>query len=278
MRYPFRFGLSVAVALGLSATGAAAQQSVPSCYRASGLPVAPPPLGRSVFVFVDQTTPLTADLLRTIRNGLTELLTPGTSFSIARFSALSQLHHTRIVSSGTIEGPVPARVRPTLSVNRLNALDRCLARQHVYARRLAGQGLNSATNVSPAVFSRSEIMGSLAHLSEAVRAAPGRERIVILASDLLEHSSASSFYSNRGLRVLSPAAEIQKARRLSLLGNYARARVYVVGTAVLPPGAGASERPIEALNSLISFWTQWFRLSNASSVVVGRPNLVAPIR
>jgi hypothetical protein len=262
----------------VAAGPAAAQQSVPSCYAAAKLPVAAPRPARSVFVFIDQTTPFTEDLRRTIQTGIQQLLSPGTTYTIATFSSLSQAHHTKILSSGTIEGSVPARVRPSLPVNKLNALDRCLVRQRQYAIRAAAGAVATATGISPAAFSRSEILSSLTHLSHAVRSSPAGERVVIIGSDLLEHSSASSFYNRRDLRPIDPRSEMARAARLGLVGNFARARVYVVGTAALAAGSGASERKASAMNSLIAFWTQWFQRSNAGAVVIGRPNLVAPVR
>jgi hypothetical protein len=226
---------------------------------------------------VDQTTPFDEDLRRTIRIGMQQLLTPGTSFTIATFSSLSQNYHTTVLSSGTIEAAVPARLRPSLPVNRLNALDRCLVRQRRYAVTLATQGVATATGMPPSAFSRSELLTSLSHLSQAVRSAAG-ERIVIVASDLLEHSSATSFYHKRGLRLIAPQTELQKAIRLGLIGNFGRARIYVVGTAAIPPGPGELERDVRAMNALVTFWSQWFQRSNASAVIIGRPNLVAPIR
>jgi hypothetical protein len=80
------------------------------------------------------------------------------------------------------------------------------------------------------------------------------------------------------LRPIDPRSEMARAARLGLVGNFARARVYVVGTAALAAGSGASERKASAMNSLIAFWTQWFQRSNAGAVVIGRPNLVAPVR
>lgn len=267
--------LTLAAAL-IAADPANAQEAVPSCYQAARLPVASPRPVRSVFVVVDQTTAFDADLRRTINSNFLRLLQPGTTFTIATFSAFSRGHHTTVVSSGALEGPVPARARPGLPVNRLNALDRCIVRQAQFARRAADRALARAMGVSAAHFANSEIMASLAHLSERVRLGPGR-KIVIVASDLMEHSSASSFYRRRNLRLIDPRTELRNARTLDLVGNFDRAAVFVVGTGQLPPEAGRSVRNIREMNALTHYWTMWFRASNASSVTIGRPNIIVPI-
>jgi hypothetical protein len=269
--------LALAAAMA-AAVPAHAQEVVPSCYRAARLPVPPPRPVRSVFVLVDQTTSLEPELTGTISQNFERLLGPGTTFAVAKFSAFSRGHFTTIVSAGTIEAPVPARLRPSLPVNRLLALDRCLASQRRFAIRVAQRALSQAMSVPATTFSHSEIMASLAHLSERVRLAPAADRIVIVASDLMEHSGAASFYARRNLRLIDPAAELTNAARLGLLGNFGRARVYVIGTGMLPEEAGSAVRDIRALNALIGFWTSWFNRSNASRVTIGRPNIVAPIR
>jgi hypothetical protein len=254
------------------------QGSIPSCYAAARLSVTVPRPARSVFVIVDQTTALDGELRRTISDNLNRLLQPGTSFTVATFSAFSRGHYTTVLSTGAVEGSVPPRLRPSLPVNRLAALDRCLVRQQQFARQLAARALARATGVPATTFSNSEIMASLAHLSESVRTAPGASKIVMVASDLIEHSSASSFYARHNLRLIDANAELRNALRHGLIANFGGARVYVVGTGLLPPSAGNSVRDVRALNGLITFWTNWFRRSNAASVVVGRPNLVSPVQ
>jgi hypothetical protein len=257
---------------------AGAQPTIASCYAASGLRVTPPRATRSVFVLVDQTTALDADMRATIEENFQRLLGSGTTFAIGTFSAFSRGHFTTIVSAGATEGAVPDHLRPNLPVNRLNAIDHCLVRQVQYARRISRQALIRAMSVPATTFANSEIMMSLADLSQRVRAAPSPDRIVIIASDLMEHSSASSFYARHNLRVIDPGAEMRNAVRLRLTGDFGRARIYVIGTGILPPEGGNMVRPVHALNALVEFWTMWFSRSNAAGVVIGRPNVVAPIR
>ncbi|MFL6861754.1 MAG: hypothetical protein ACJ8DZ_01995 [Allosphingosinicella sp.] len=266
------------VALFFAAHTEARAQEVPSCYAAARLGIAPPRPVRSVFVIVDQTTALDGEMRRMLEANLQRLLSSGASFSIATFSAFSRGHYTTVLSSGAIEGAVPEGLRPSLSVVRLNALDRCLARQQQYAWHVAARALARAMSVPATTFSNSEIMASLAQLSDAVRAAPSANRVVIVASDLMEHSSATSFYAHRTLRTIDPAAEMKNAVGLGLTGDFGGARVYVVGAGLLPPEAGASVRNVSALNALVGFWTAWFRHSNARSATIGRPNVVTPIQ
>lgn len=263
-----------------AASGARAQQNdVPSCYAHVPIGIPAPAPRREVFVLVDQTTALEPALAANLRDNLRALVGPGAAYTIASFSAFSRGHFTTVVSAGRVEAPVAAARRSSLPVHRLKQLDQCLSAQTAFAQRKALDALGRALAPSAASFANSEIMTSLVQLSERVRASSAPDRIVVVASDMLEHSSVTSFYKNRTLRRIDAAAELRRAQATRQIANFAGARVYVLGAALLPPGpGGGAVRDIEALNGLQSFWGSWFRLSNARLVAFGRPNLVTPIR
>jgi hypothetical protein len=270
--------LAICLLAASACPAAAAEHAIPSCYAAArvepGLSRSP---SRAVFLLVDQTTSLDAALTQTVRENLRRLIRPGTSFTVATFSAFQGGHFTRVTTSGTIEQAVPDARRPGVPTVRLARLDACLRRQSAFAARHILASYAAAAGERAAGFPRSEIMASLKQLSQRVAATRARDRIVIVASDLLEHSTATSFYRNRGLKVIVPADEMRLALRLGLIGNFGGARVYVVGRGQLPPEDRAGGRDIRALNALESFWTAWFRRSNAR-VVLGQPDLVTPIQ
>lgn len=274
----FRFAAAIGLILALVPAAAPAQRSVPSCYAAAHVEVVPPPPVRAVFLFVDQTTALDANLAATVRQNMARLLRPGTTFTIASFADFHPGHFTRILASGTIEETVPRRLRAGVSTNGLRRLDGCLARQAAFAVRLAHAAFAGATRPDVAGFSQSEIMVGLRHLSARVAGTRLRDRIVIVASDMLEHSSAASFYRDRALRRIDPEAELTRAANQRLFANFAGARVYVVGAGVLPPRPGGNGRTIQALDALERFWAGWFRASNARLVAFGRPDLAMPVQ
>lgn len=272
-----------AVALILSAwaspgTAEGTQNAVPSCYAATRIGVDPAPPARAIFVLVDQTTALGPALISTVRENMRNLLRPGTSFTIATFSAFQRDHFTTLLAAGALEAPVAPQRRSRLSVPRLRRLDACLRRQAAFGGQLAITSFLRAAAANAASFSRSEILASLKQLSARVAAAPARDRIVIIASDMLEHSSATSFYRNRALKVIDPAAEMRRALGQGLLGDFGGARIFVVGAGLLPPDQRTAGRDIRALNALEAFWTAWFRRSGARLVAFGHPDLVVPIQ
>ena len=250
---------------------------MPSCYARAKAGIAPAPPVREVFVIVDQTTALDPALVQTLRANVARLVRPGTKFTVASFSAFERGHYTKIVASGTVEPAVPGPRRGAISVPALKKLDACLRAQGPYGVKIALAGITQAGKASAASFAHSEILASLKQLSPRIAASKARDKVLIVASDMLEHSSATSFYRNRGLRPIDAAAELRKVVGQGLAANFGGARAYVIGGGILPPQSKGAGRTIAALNSLELFWKAWFQKSGARLLAFGRPNLVAPI-
>lgn len=258
--------------------GKGARKGVESCYSRSGLDVEAPEAKRSVFVLVDQTTGLDDRLRRTVVDNLESLLEPGTTFNISTFSASNRDNYPTVLASGTLEETVPEDERSSLSVRGLGRLDNCLRGQAEKSLARAKAELGKATGASASTFTHSEIMGGLAQLAAAVRAAPGEQKLVIVVSDLLEHSDATSFYRNRDLRQLDAEAELAKAKEAGLVADFDGADVAVVGAGMLSEQSDSKAvRNARALNSLRTFWEKWFASSDARLVAWGQPDLVAPL-
>ena len=264
---------------GASADDELARTPVPDCYAEAGLSVAPPQPERALFVMVDQTTGLDDRLRRTVRSNAQRLLHPGTSFTVSTFSAFSRGNYATVIETAASQAPVPEAEQGGLPVRRVEALNACLSRQRDIVAAHLGAALDQAVDANASTFTNSDIMASLSQLSEAVVAAPGGEKLVILVSDLLEHSSTTSFYRNRQIRGIDPAAEIAKAEANRLFGQFDGARVAIVGAAMLAPESGEdATRDSAALGALREFWSEWLSRSGAQLIAYGQPDLVAPIQ
>ena len=249
------------------------------CYSRARLSVPAPDPERAVFVVVDQTTGLDDRLRVTVRDNLRRLLGPGTSYTIATFSAYGRGNYAQIAASGEFEAPLGEEARSGESMRRLEQLDGCLSRQGEEKTAEALRDLDRAMLASAQAFTHSEIMASLGQLSQAVRASPAREKMVILVSDLLEHSDGTTFYRDRGLRLIDPQAELRRAQESGLVADFGDAAVAVVGAGLLAPGSGGDAvRNRPALHALRSFWQAWFERSNAEIAQYGEPDLVTPLQ
>jgi len=267
-----------AVLVLAASTVAGAANSIPSCYAAtkSGLNATAP--AREIFLFVDQTTPVDDAMRSSVLDAVGRLVSPGASFTVAKFSEFAPGHAAVITASGTIEQGIPAEQRNSVGVRVLHNLDQCLVAQAAYGKRIAGEAAQAALSSSHGTFAHSDIMASLRQLSATVSASPARDRIVILVSDMLEHSSATSFYDHKALRTIDPRSELSIARNGHLTGDFRGARVFVIGAGALPPDQAGGYRSAAAIDALQAFWNAWFRLSNAHLAGFGEPNLMTPIQ
>ena len=102
--------------------------------------------------------------------------------------------------------------------------------------------------------------------------------MVILVSDMLEHSTITSFYLNRDIRTIDPEIELARADSATVFGDFGGARVIVIGAGLLPPDVDAGRtRNTATLAALRQFWTEWFRRSKATLSDYGQPDLVDPV-
>jgi hypothetical protein len=127
--------------------------------------------------------------------------------------------------------------------------------------------------------SKSDILAALKDISDKVRASPASDKVVLLASDMLENSSVSSFYSHNAVRRIDPKAEMMKATAAGLIGDFGGARVYVIGAGLLAGDAKVKNayRDPQTMSALKEFWTLYFQKSNASIGEFGAPALLGAV-
>jgi hypothetical protein len=151
----------------------------------------------------------------------------------------------------------------------------CFSRQTALARRRVESQIRDALATPLSDAQHSEIMKALTVISgEAIRK-PTRPTVVVVISDMLEHSDLESFYSNHSLRTIDPAKALQTASIHHLIGDFSKARVYVIGAAAGTPSGG--QRGLRERQSLETFWRQWFAASNAEVAAWGEPALLQDI-
>jgi hypothetical protein len=250
-----------------------------ACYDEAGEDFSQPRSDKALFVVIDQSTGLDENLRENVTNNVERLLKPGTTYAVYTFSAYSKGHYPTEITSGELPAPVADDDRPALSVRRLHRLDLCLEKQSDRAKNDVDRALDKATGEASSEFANSEVMASLNQVSEAVRQSNAKQKLVIVVSDMLEHSSATSFYRNKTLRPIDADAELQKAKKANLTADFDGADVAIVGAGLLSPESGEGKtRDTAALHSLQEFWKGWFGASNADVIEYGQPDLISPLR
>lgn len=280
LRYLFMLGLAVLPAIA----SAGVANDIPSCYAASQVGIPVPATELELFVLIDQTTPLDADLQNSVRENVGRLVQPGSAFVISSFSSFGQGRYLGILTAGTLERPITEKARASTSVKALRNFDICMRGQLDYGRKAAAVALNKALAGSGAELAKSDVMASLKEISGRVAQSTARNKVVFVVSDMLENSGISSFYANRNVRTLDPAVEMKKAETARQLGDFSGARIFVLGAGLVQQGGKGNNkdsgvyRDPKAMAALRQFWEQYFTRSNAKLIEFGAPALLNPVK
>lgn len=272
--------LAGALALGASAH-AGISNDVPSCYAANKIEFRKPQPDKEIFVLVDQTTIFDDKLKRSINENLWNNLAANTAFTVIRFSAFSQGRYTEVVSTGVIEPPLPDPARDSTSTKLLGKFDACMTAQLKFARDLAIKAVAASLSDASPDLAKSDIFAALKDAATRVKASQAKERLVLLASDMLENSSVSSFYApGNKVRKIDPAKELAAADKAGMIGEFGGASVHVIGAGLIAAtgDAKSSYRDPQTLGALNEFWTRYLEKSGATLAQFGAPALLKPVQ
>ncbi|WP_249678696.1 hypothetical protein [Cupriavidus necator] len=273
----------LAVATTMLCGPAFAAPEIPSCYVANQLG-SPTAAQRALFLMIDQTTVLDDKLVSELGRHLQGLLRPGTTFRVYSFSAYAQGRYLQQWAAGTLEAPlVDQSLRDATAVKTLKNFDACLKSQYAYGTKLVAESVREALQGSSEALARSDVLASIAAVSQAVRDTAAQQKTVLIVSDMLENSSISSFYSQERMRQIDAAQELRKVEKANVRADFGGASVYVMGAGIVPEpkgarSAAASYRSPQSIEALRTFWDGFFERSNARLVGFGAPALLTPIR
>ena len=267
--------------LALSSHGLAGTQSVvPTCFSDK----LPPPKGVQVdtelFVIIDQTTVFDTGLKQSVANNIKPFIKPGNVISVTQFSAFTRGHYTDVMTSVSLDNELAQHDRDDVSKPVLAKFDQCEKSQLRLAGQVIGRALKSAFGESSNSIDKSDVLSSLKDISLRVKRSAAKRKIVLLASDMLENSSISSFYAKQAVRLIDPAKELELVKKNGVYGDFGKADIYVIGAGLLAEDKQVSKsvyRSPQVIGALRSFWTQWFDQSNARLMDFGAPALLNQI-
>ena len=266
----------IAVWLGVWLSLAMARNDVPSCYQALKLHEADTTPDKALFILVDQTTPLDKPMMIYTYKTMMRFLRNGNSVSIASFSSNANGKYTEAAFSGRLEHLLPQEATRDISKKILRKYKGCMNAQYRYAKKKATKALVRVLKGANKSLPHSDILKSLSDISEhLIKPKPAKEKTVLLVSDMMEHSSITSFYHKGRLKRIDTAKELAKVKQSGFVADFDGARVYVIG-------AGAtsnkkSYRDSKTLKRLSDFWTAYFKIANAKLQAIGTPMLLDDI-
>jgi hypothetical protein len=249
---------------------------IPSCYVANRIKPVTEVVDHELFIAIDQTTVFDETLQAQIGEMAGKAIRPAGAYTLFDFSAFSQGHYTEVVTRGVIESPIPEKLRDDISERALHSFDACMKGQSAYAKKALLTSIVGVESAATNDLAKSDIMAALKDISDKVRASPASDRVVLLASDMLENSSATSFYAHNSVRRIDPQLEMKKAMAAGLIGDFGGARIYVIGAGLLAGDAKVKNvyRDPQTMSALKEFWTLYFQKSNASIGEFGAPALL----
>ncbi len=239
-----------------------AAMATPSCYEIYKIDKKSE-VDTAVFILIDETTPFNDRLKEQIISNSLNFVKPGNSVIIGKFSAMIDGKYNETLFDFNLDMPLSDSEKYELNKNTLGKVDKCLKDQMAFVRKSVESQINSA-------FGTAEIAKSSIVDKEAKR------KVVILASDMLENSSITSFYANNAVRQIDAKNELKKVGDSDFFADFGNADVFVIGTGITKN----YKKYINAkqLSSFSKFWSEYFEKSNARLVDFGTPALKSVIK
>jgi len=253
-----------------------ARNDVPSCYDALKIDSPHGTADKELFILIDQTTIIDRNMMKYTYQNMMNFMKNGSAVTVASFSSNSNGKYTDLVYSGKLERLLPKKEQYNISKKTLRKYEGCMTGQSKFAKKKAKKALGRVLKGASKKLPHSDIIKSLENISKNIIApSTSKEKIVLLVSDMIEHSSITSFYSKGSLKFVNTKKELSKVLANKSFGNFAGAKVYVIGTGIL---AKKGYRDAKTLTALSNFWKAYFKASKANLQEMGTPMLLRDVR
>jgi len=252
-----------------------AHNDVPSCYKALQIENPDPTVEKELFILVDQTTQLDKKLMIYTYKNMMRFIRNGYAVTIASFSSNSNGKYTDVAYSGTVENLLPNSAKHEIAKKKLRRYQGCMNSQYKYAKKKATRALVTTLKGANKKLPHSDILKSLNDIAEhIIQPSKAKEKVVLLVSDMMEHSSITSFYQKGGLRHIDTKHEMSKLKKSGYNADFDGAKVFVIGAGMV---GKRSYRDSKSLKALTSFWETYFTTSHAKLKAIGTPMLLEDI-
>ena len=253
-----------------------ARNDVPSCYKALHLNNPDPVPQKTLFILVDQTTQLDKNLMIYTYKNMMHFIKNGYAVTIASFSANANGKYTDVPYSGRLEALLPESAKYDIAKKTLRKYQGCMNGQYRYAIKKATKALVRVLKGSNKKLPHSDILKSLNDITEhLIKPSNAKEKVVLLVSDMMEHSSITTFYHKGSLKKIDTQKELAKLQKSGFTADFDGAKVYVIGAGM---AGKKSYRDSKTLKALTDFWKAYFRASNANLEAIGTPMLLEDVK
>jgi len=246
------------------------------CYDKLAMPDHRPATAREITILVDETTVIPEEIGRVLMAHLAKALHPGDRVNLLAFSTFTRTRFLREVMVRELEQPPPPEALRNMPARKTRDLQTCIAVLRPAIVKELQDGLGKLLKDASAEIAHSEIVMSLREVGLRLQASPIRTKLLLLVSDGMEHSGITSFYRNRGLRVVNPDEEMKRIQGKRMLADLAGARVFIFGGGLSATDTGA--RDPAALVALENVWSDYVTASNGVLAAFGKPTILVPLQ
>ena len=252
-----------------------ARNDVPSCYEALKLTNPSPTIEKELFILVDQTTPLDKKMMIYTYKNMMKFIKNGYAVTIASFSANANGKYTDVAYAGKLEALLPDGSKHDIAKKILRKYQGCMNGQYKYAKKKATKALVGVLKGANKKLPHSDIIKSLADISKhMIQPSKASKKVVLLVSDMMEHSSITTFYSKGNLKKVNTDKEMAKVKNSGHVADFAGASVYVMGAGII---GNKGYRDAKTLKALTNFWESYFSTTKANLNAFGTPMLLEDI-
>lgn len=230
---------------------------------------------RAVFVLIDETTLFNQSLQEQIIKNTLSKIAPANYIYIGKFSAFIDNHYNEKIFEFKLDIPMSSDERYYERKDTLSKVDKCLKDQEKYVAKQVVDGIEKSFLKPDDNISKSDILYALKDFGEnVISKVEAKEKIVILASDMLENSTITSFYSKGTTKFIKSEEELKKIEKANLLSSFDNSKIYIIGAGLISTkNNNKTYRDPKILTSLKDFWTEYFNKSKGEIIEMGQPAL-----
>ena len=253
-----------------------ARNDVPSCYDALKMDNPDASIEKELFILIDQTTPLDKNMMIYTYKNMMKFIKNGYAVTIASFSANANGKYTDVAYAGRLENLLAQHAKHDIAKKILRKYQGCMNGQYKYAKKKATKALVRTLKGANKKLPHSDIIKSLDDIAtHIIKPSQAKEKVVLLVSDMIEHSSITSFYSKGSLKKVNTKTELAKVKSSGHIADFSNANIYVIGSGVV---AKSSYRDAKTLGYLTDFWKAYFHETHANLKAMGTPMLLEDIK
>jgi len=252
-----------------------ARNDVPSCYDALKMTNPDPSIKKELFILVDQTTPLDKNMMIYTYKNMMKFMKNGYAVTIASFSANANGKYTDVAYAGKLENLLADNAKHDIAKKTLRKYQGCMNGQYKYAKKKATKALVKVLKGANKKLPHSDIIKSLDDISQhIIMPAHASKKVVLIVSDMIEHSSITTFYAKGLIKKINTEKEMEKVKKSGHIPNFSGASVYVIGEGTI---GKKGYRDAKALSRLTDFWKTYFSTANAQLKAIGTPMLLEDV-